>query len=129
RYGCMLISSSQVRLVFKARQDRRTPRRKAAGLCRARPFKDPRKVELVGHERRARVSRAPTTSLGGRALGVEGHYLLGYLFYVLHAEKDYFYGGCQIVVAADYAGGQDHDVAGAVGTLAVLDADDICGHE
>ena len=40
--------------------------------------------------RRARVSRAPTTScpteLCGGALGVQGHYLLGYLFYVGDAE-------------------------------------------
>src|SRR6266576_1428725 len=68
------------------------------------------------------------TRLGGGALGVEGHYLLGNLFYVGDAEEGYFdlRGG---VVGASCAGGLDYDVAGAVGALAMIDADDVGGSD
>src|SRR5882762_4327406 len=60
-------------------------------------------------------------SSSGGALSVEGEDLLGYLLYVGNADEgDLYLGGG--VVYARCAGGQDGDVSGAVGTLAMLDA-------
>src|SRR5260370_34212354 len=61
---------------------------------------------------------------GGGALGVQGHYLLGDLLYVGDPDQGYvdLRSG---IICTRHARGENHDVAGAVGTLAVLDADNI----
>src|SRR5260370_13180231 len=64
---------------------------------------------------------------GGGALGVQGHYLLDDLFYVGDAAEGDLDWGCEIVVAAGDGGGNDEDVAGAVGALAMLDGNDVGG--
>src|SRR5260370_4026307 len=61
---------------------------------------------------------------GGGALGVQGHYLLGDLLYVGDPDQGYFDLRSGIICTR-HARGENHDVAGAVGTLAVLDADNI----
>src|ERR1700687_1869100 len=63
---------------------------------------------------------------GGGALGVQGQDLLGDLLYVGDAEEGYLDLGNRVVCAC-CARGENCDVAGAVGALAVLDADDVSG--
>src|ERR1700694_3886008 len=63
---------------------------------------------------------------GGGALGVQGQDLLGDLLYVGDAEEGYLDLGNRVVCAC-CARGENCDVAGAVGALAVLDADDVGG--
>src|ERR1700730_9833937 len=64
--------------------------------------------------------------LGGGALGVQGQYLLGDLLYVGDAKEGDLDLGNRVVCAC-CARGENCDVAGAVGALAVLDADDVGG--
>src|SRR6266478_1170702 len=64
---------------------------------------------------------------GGGALGMQLDYLLDDLLYVGNAAKGNLDRGCEIVVAAGDGVGGDDDVAGAVGTLPVLDGDDVRG--
>src|SRR6266436_7380859 len=76
---------------------------------------------------RERCQEGPCTYsiLGGGALGVQGHYLLDDLFYVGDAAEGNLHRGCEIVVAAGDGVGNDEDVAGAVGALAMLDGNDV----
>src|SRR5712664_73120 len=62
---------------------------------------------------------------GGGALGVQGHYLLDDFLYVGDAAEGNLHRGCEIVVAAGDGVGDDKDVAGAVGALAMLDGNDV----
>ena len=55
------------------------------------------------------------------------NYLLDDLLYVGDAAEGDFDWGYEIVVAAGDGVGDDEDVAGAVGALAVLDGDDVSG--
>src|ERR1700736_5155274 len=70
------------------------------------------------------IGRCGDQISGGGALGVELHYLLDYFLYVGDAAEGDLNRGYQIVVGAGDGVGDDEDVAGAVGALAVLDGDD-----
>src|SRR5258705_11084917 len=63
-------------------------------------------------------------SLSGGALGVQRQDLLGYLLYVGDAAEGDLYLRGHVVAAGDGVG-EDDDVAGAVGALAMLDAEDV----
>src|ERR1700740_144020 len=83
----------------------------------------PESKKGIGHSASgAHLERQPVS--GGGALGVEGHYLLGDLLYVGDPDQGYLDLGDGIICAR-CASGEDHDIAGPVGTLAVLDADDV----
>src|SRR5260370_11112562 len=62
---------------------------------------------------------------GGGTLGMELHYLPDDLFYIGDAAEGNLDWGYEIVVAAGDGVGNDEDVAGAVGALAMLDGNDI----
>src|SRR6185437_9214578 len=73
--------------------------------------------------RRVQITYTKNSCSGG--LGVQGHNLLGDLLHVGNAAESDFHRSDHVIASALESIGYEHDVAGAIGALAMLDAGNI----